>query len=420
MLLVAATTGYQVRSYGEAADRVGAKLILATDRCHILEDPWRDGAVPVRFDDPMASAQQVREATRDDRPDGVTAVGDRPAVLAAAVAEALGLRGHPLSAAQAAGNKLATRQRLASAGLRGPWFRRFPLAATASEMVGAGVAFPCVIKPLSMAASRGVMRVDTPRELAVAQQRLQALLAAPDVRARRDPANEEMLVEGYVEGREVAVEGVVTAGGLQLLAVFDKPDRLEGPFFEETIYVTSTAAEDLPRIQRAVEAAVEALGLTDGPIHAECRLNEGGVYVLEVAARPIGGLCARVLRFDGPDGRKCSLEELLLRHALTQSVVGYRRETQAAGVMMIPIPADGRLKRVDGLEAAQGVPGVDEVVISAKAGQRVQPPPEGDTYLGFIFARAAQPEAVVSVLRAAHAALRFEIEPVLDVRLDGR
>ena len=415
VLLVAATTGYQVRSYGEAAARCGVELVLVTDRCHVLDDPWRDGAVPVRFDDVQGSARALREATAHRPVDGVTAVGDRPAVLAAAIARVCGVRGHPTEAVEAAGNKLSTRERFRANGMPVPWFRSFGLDASVTEMLEAGVEFPCVIKPLAMAGSRGVMRADTAEELERACGRLRALLGRREVRAALGSSAERLLVEGFVPGAEVAVEGLVTDGELQPLAVFDKPDPLDGPFFEETIYVTPSRRADVERIYTAVQQAVDALGLRDGPIHAECRLHSAGVQVLEVAARPIGGLCAKVLRFTDQTGRLCSLEELLLRHALGRAVSQFRREPTAAGVMMIPVPADGRFAGVDGVEAARDVPHVDEVVISAKIGQHIQPPPEGDSYLGFIFARAETADLVVSALRKACDRLSFTIKPILPV-----
>jgi biotin carboxylase len=159
--------------------------------------------------------------------------------------------------------------------------------------------FPCVIKPLELSGSRGVMRVDSPRDLVAAIDRLRLLLQAPDIRAQRGDHTDTAIIEGFIEGREFALEGVMNHGALHVLAIFDKPDPLDGPFFEETIYVTPTTAslETARAITEGVREAARALGLRHGPIHAECRVNDAGVFVLEVAARPIGGLCARALRF---------------------------------------------------------------------------------------------------------------------------
>ena len=417
VLLVAATTGYQVRSFGKAARRLGIELVFATDRCHVLDDPWRDRAIPIRFHDEDSAVRVITDAAADRPFDGVLAVGDRPAVIAALAADALRLRGNPPDAVRVAGNKLRTRVRLREAGLPAPWFCSVPRDVASAGVLGQAVTFPCVVKPLAMAASRGVMRANTPDELEAAVTRVRDLLRLPEVQALRDPANRALLVEAYIPGREVALEGVLTGGELQVLAVFDKPGALEGPFFEETIYVTSPGHvdTDLQQVGQAVRRAVEALGLTDGPIHAECRLNEKGVFVLEVAARPIGGLCAKTLRFSSPADASATLESVLLRHAVGQPVSAYRREERASGVMMIPIPTDGRYKQVAGLDEAVAVDNVEEIIITAKRDQRIQPLPDGGSYLGFIFARADRPDEVVEALHAAHERLRFDIEPSIPI-----
>ena len=415
VLLVSSTTGYQLRAFDEAARRIGVQIVCATDRCHLLEDPWRDAAVPVRFHDEGASVDAIVESTVDKSIDGVVAVGDRPAVIAALAAQALGVPASPPEAVRVAGNKLMTRTRLRAAGLPAPWFFSTPCDGVAD--LTDRVRFPCVLKPLHLAASRGVIRADTPADLARALSRLERLLRSPDVRALRDPANDVVLIEEYLPGHEIAMEGLVTDGMLEVLAWFDKPDPLEGPFFEETIYVTPAGFSDMTeqRVRTQVEAAVAAIGLTDGPVHAECRLNDTGVFVLEVAPRPIGGLCSRMMRFESPDGEVASLEDVILQHALGRVATSYRLAPGAAGVMMIPIPHEGRYRRVDGLDEARRLAHIDDVVIAAKVDQRVVPLPEGASYLGFIFARARHAVDAVSALRRAHACLRFEITPSLDV-----
>jgi biotin carboxylase len=272
-----------------------------------------------------------------------------------------------------------------------------------------------VVKPVALSGSRGVMRVDDARELAVAWDRLQTLLGAPDIRVERNPAHDRILVEGFIPGQELAIEGVLFHGALTVLAIFDKPDPLDGPFFEETIYLTPTArsASERARVADAVASAAAAIGLFHGPIHAECRVNDEGVFILEVAARPIGGLCARALRFtETNDPRKLiSLEELLLRHALGERPDGWSREARASGVMMIPIPARGVYRGVTGVDEARLIEGVEDVVITAKADQVLVPLPEGASYLGFIFVRGETSSAVDRALREAHRCLRFAIEP---------
>ena len=415
VLLIAATTGYQTRAFGEAAARLDAELVFATDRCHQLDDPWRDGAIPVRFHDEAAFLDAVGVAAGRRPFHGVLAVGDRPAVLAALACQALGLPGHPPSAARACGNKLETRRRLAAAGLPCPAFRQALLAGDLGAAL-AGLEFPCVVKPLALSGSRGVIRADDGEALRAALERVRRLLSRRDILERRDPADDRVVLETFIPGREYAVEGIVEDGTLRVLALFDKPDSLDGPFFEESIYVTPSAepADRQRRIERAVADAVRALGLHHGPVHAECRVNDR-VFVLEVAPRPIGGLCARALRFQGLGHVGLPLEELLVRHALGEPVGAYRRETAAAAVMMIPIPRAGTYRRTEEVAAARAVPGIVDVVMTAKPDQRLERLPEGASYLGFIFARAAHPAEAVASLRDAHARLRFVIDTPIPV-----
>ncbi len=276
------------------------------------------------------------------------------------------------------------------------------------------------MKPVALSGSRGVMRANDANELVTAIGRLRAIVNAPDVRAERNDAHQQALIEGFIPGREYAIDALMRGGEMHLLALFDKPDPLDGPFFEETIYVTPSSADAVTqhRIVDGIADAARAIGLTQGPIHAECRVNDNGVFVLEVAARPIGGLCARALSFSASSQSAIRnpqsaipLEELLLRHALGEDVAGAQREPAASGVMMIPIPKRGILRGVDGVDAARAVDGIVDLHVTAKIDQLLVPLPEGASYLGFIFARAAHPDAVETALRAAHTRLRFAIDP---------
>jgi biotin carboxylase len=387
VLLVAATTGYQTRSFSEAAKKAGVELALATDRCHVMDDPWGDRAIALRFDEPEVSV----EAIVSHGPfDGIAAVGDRPAHLASLAAARLGLPFSPPSAVFAAKNKFLSRQKFKAQGLPTPRYELFQQAMGAAR-------YPCVLKPLGLSGSRGVIRANDAQEFAAAFARIKAVAAEPNV-----------LVEDFIPGHEYAVEGLVTQGRLQVLALFDKPDPLDGPYFEETIYVT---VPEQAAISEAAQRAVKALGLNDGPVHAEMRVNDQGVWILEVAARPIGGLCSRVLRFSGG----ASLEELILRHAIGRDVSQFALEPGAHAVMMIPIPRAGVYQGVDGVEEARGVAGIEDVVVTAKQGQEMLPLPEGASYLGFIFARAETAGRAVEALREAHGRLRFAFSMSLPV-----
>ena len=416
VLLLATTTGYQIRSFGEAADAVGVRLLLASDRCDQLDDPWWDGAVPVRFHDTAASVEAVVRALETAPPEGIIAVGDRPTVLAARLASAFGLEGNPPEAAAASRNKLQARARFRAAGLPTPRFR----AAHVDDdpaVLAREIAYPAVIKPAALWASRGVMRVDDAAGFRAAFDRLRALLRSVDIRMERDAIHEQVVIEDFIAGAEYAVEGVLTRGAFRAFAIFDKPDPLEGPFFEETIYVTPSRLRVAAQQQMidAVAAAARALGLHHGAIHAECRVNPQGVFVLEVAPRPIGGLCAKSLRFHHRERRDLSLEEVLLRHAVGEDVSDCEREPRAAGVMMVPITRRGLFRGVEGVDAARAVAGIDDVRITAKPDVLLVPLPEGRSYLGFIFAHGDDPAGVEESLRGAYGMLRFRVERELAV-----
>jgi biotin carboxylase len=414
VILFSTTTGYQVRAFDEAAVALGVELQLATDRCDQLDDPWRDRAIAVRFHEPAAAVDAIVAFSRTNPVDGVLAVGDRPATMAATVAEALGLPWHSHASAQNSLNKLETRRRLREAGLPGP---DFGVIGSEEDLPTWADRGPVVVKPVALSGSRGVIRADTPATLRRAWERVSLLLAQPDIRAMRSPDIAAILVETFIPGREYAVEGVLSHGRLQVLAIFDKPDPLYGPYFEETLYVTPSRAPQhvLRAMEGAVDAACRALGLTHGPVHAECRVNDQGVFILEVAARPIGGICARALRFNGPHGESATLEALLLRHIIGERVDRWMREPGASGVMMIPIPGAGVLRGMNGADRARAVPGVDAVVLTAKIDQTLVPLPEGATYLGFIFARGESASDVESALRAAHACLEVKMDRAIPV-----
>jgi len=411
LLLFATKLGYQTRMFNAAAEKLGVDLAFVTDRCNRLDDPWNDHAIGVHFENAEAAAHSVLQAQRELPVDGILAIGDRPGPAAAYVARSLGiLHNHP-AGVEACRNKLRTREVLRDAGLPVPAFRSVALHPS-PEPALLGIAFPCVLKPLSLSASQGVLRVNNRDEFLAGTIRLKHLLESPEIRATHEPGLDRMLVESYLPGREVAVEGLVTEGEPRILAIFDKPDPLEGPYFEETIYVTPSrlAAKEQHAIQESFLDSVRALGLTHGPVHAEFRLNDDGVWPVELAPRPIGGLCAQALRFKIPDTTELiGLEELLLRHALHLPGSRAERESAASGVMMIPVPESGILEKVEGEEDAKRVAGITSLEITARLHDYVAAWPEGASYLGFLFARANDPASVEAALRQAHARLHFKL-----------
>ena len=390
---------------------MGLEVVIGTNGSQALASRTPGRVLRLPFESPEAAIRQVRAL---DPFVATVGVDEESTLLAARIAEALGLPHNPVESMLAAGNKLRLREMLVRAGVPSPEWQVFRLDED-PRALSARVPFPCVLKPLVLSASRGVMRADDPDGFVRAHGRLARILSGPDLPEREPDALSRFLVERFVPGPEVAVEGLLERGRLHVLALFDKPDPLDGPFFEETIYVTPSRLPEASReaIARTTELATRAMGLTTGPIHAELRLpSPEAPVVIEVAARTIGGLCGRTLRF----GTGLSLEEVVLAQASGREPGSLVRETAAAGVLMLPIPSGGVLREVRGLEAARAVPGVEEVEITMHVGQEVVPLPEGARYPGFVFARGASPAEVESALRSAGAAIELGIESSLRFR----
>lgn len=406
LLLLPATT-YRAEDFLTAAARLGVEVVVGVDQASTLQGLQPHRLLTLPFDDVSEALRVVQDFSRSHPIDAVVGVDDETTVIAAALSAQLGLTHISWEAAAAARDKYQLRQRLSVAGVPVPQFQRLRLDSDPHD-VAHGISYPCVLKPLFLSASRGVIRADTPAEFVRAFTRIRRILSEPSVRSRGRDLAQYLLVEDYIPGSEVAVEGLITAGELHVLALFDKPDPLEGPYFEETIYVTPSRlpAPTQQAIVDCTERACAALGLTGGPIHAELRINAAGPWVIEVAARTIGGLCSRTLRF----GLGLTLEELVLRHALGLPIPTYGRRSGASGVMMIPVTRRGILRDVSGLAEATSVPGIEGVTITIHRGEEVIPLPEGARYLGFIFARAETPEDVEAALREAHRRLTIVIE----------
>ncbi len=416
LLLLMTTTTYRAGAFLEAAGRLGVPVVVGSDEPQILAAANPGGTMAVDFLAPNEGARSIVEFSRGYPIRAVLAADDDGVIVAAVASAALGLPHNSVEAVVAARNKHRMREMLAQAGILSPCFQRIPIDANPEE-AAREVSFPCVLKPLSLAGSRGVIRADNAAEFAAAFCRVVAILRQPEVAAQAGELSQHILVEGFIPGREVALEGLLSDGRLRVLALFDKPDPLDGPFFEETIYVTPSR---LPApVQEGITArtaeALKALSLRHGPIHAELRVNDQGPRIIEITPRSIGGLCSRALRF----GDGISLEELILRHSLGLDVELLERENQASGVMMIPIPQAGILREVRGQAEAEGVPGIEEVRLTIPVGQELIPPPEGARYLGFIFARGEAPEQVEESLREAHRRLTFVITPPDDIAVSG-
>ena len=388
LLLILPSATYRAADFMTAAREMGVAITVASERRATMSETMGDRALTLRLSDPQDAAETIIARARDTPFAAIVGVDDQGVMAAALASERLGLAHNPPAAVARTRDKAASRQALADAKVPQPRFVLLPPGAdvpTATRTIG----LPCVVKPLSLSGSQGVIRADDLDQARSAAERVRRILAAAG-----QPADAPLLLESYLPGAEVAVEGLLRSGRLEVLAIFDKPDPLEGPYFEETLYVTPSRlpATVLAEVSRVTARAAEALGLREGPVHAELRVSDRRVGMLELAARSIGGLCSRALRF----GAGVSLEQPILRHALGLAFEELTRESPAAGVMMIPIP--------------RAVPGVGGLEIAIARGRPVVPLPEGDRYLGFLFARGSTPDAVERSLREAHACLRIRIE----------
>ncbi len=410
VLLLMAPATYRAGAFLQAAEKLGLDVVVGIDLPEQLADYWH---VPLglNFAHIESSVEMIVEFAQKQPLAAILSVDDSATELAAHASLALGLAQNSPQASVAARDKFLMRTLMAEGGAPCPTFRRFWLNENPVELA-TWVTYPCVLKPQRLSGSRGVIRADAPAEFVAAFERLWALLLAEGYSEHET----SFLVEDFIPGFEVAVEGLLTVGQLQVLAIFDKPDPLDGPFFEETIYVTPSrlTLEMQQEIARCVSTAAAALGLCEGPVHAELRVNQRGPWMLEIAGRSIGGLCSTILEF----GTGMCLEELILRHAVGLDIPSFERNSSAVGVMMIPIPGAGILKGVHGIEEAEAVPLVTGVEITAKLNHQLVPLPEGASYLGFIFARGATAGDVEEALRRAHSRLSFQIRRKIAVLND--
>lgn len=404
VLIVAPHGSYRTQAFIAAAGRIGVNTLIASEGKHSVVSAYARG-IHIDFRDPARALSDLIEAAQRYRIVGVIGTDDASSELAARVAQHLGLPHNDPAAVRLARRKDLARAQLARAGVAKPAHQLLDLQAPLRAQ--RALDYPVVLKPLGLSASRGVIRADDDAQFVAAAERIRLILdSLPELQPQ---TRRYVLVEQFVPGAEIAVEAILSSGRLQILAVFDKPDPLDGPFFEETYYITPGTLSDaqLAEVRDVIMATCAAYGLCEGPVHAELRINARGVFVLEVAARTIGGMCGRLLRF----GTGYSLEELVLAHAMGKPlpVVG---DGGAAGVLMIPIPAAGMLKRIEGLLDAQRVPGIEDIDIQVREGYELVPLPEGGSYLGFMFARAPTPQQAEQALREAHARLNIVITPI--------
>jgi len=399
LLLLVPTTSYRTEEFTQAARELALEVTLASEEASSLGAARPHDLIRLPLDRPELAADEAEEFARSCPLDAVLGVDDASVEAAAAIARRLGFPHNPPEAVRRSRNKHSFRLTMAEAGLPGPRFQLVHTGAAWNE-------FPCVLKPLSLSGSRGVIRADNPEEFAAARTRIETLLRRSEL-GSETAASADILVESFLPGREIALEGLLTHGELRILCFWEKPDPLDGPYFPETIYLTPArlTPEERDTAGSAAQAATRALGLAEGPIHAEMRLHEGRAVLLELNPRSIGGRCARALRF----GAGISLENLILRHALGMALPPFQMGG-AAGVVMLNPPSGGRLVEIAGQEAAKSVPGIEELILTAHRGQVVEPLPEGAAYAGFIIARGETVEAVERSLRTALGELQWIID----------
>lgn len=407
LLLIAPHSSYRIVPYLQAATRLNVDVLVASTSEHSLTSAVAEG-MRIDLHDPALSLERITASHQQHPFSGIIGSDDGAVELTASAAQLLGLPHNPPEASRLTRRKDLARARLRDAGLPVPEHRRLDLSQPlAAQVAGLNYPrnYPCVAKPIALSGSRGVIRANTPDELLTACGRIRAIVAdQPDAEVRRF-----VLVEDYLPGAEVALEGMLHDGELTVLALFDKPEPLEGPYFEESYYVTPSRlpAATQALIARRTRDACAAYGLCHGPIHAELRLHDDEAWLLEIAARTIGGQCARLLQYGTGQG----VEELVIAQAVGRPLPP-QPSADAAGVLMIPIPRGGILRRVEGLGAARRVRHVTEVSISVRDGYELVPLPEGEAYLGFIFAQASDPASVEHALREAHACLNIVTAPV--------
>ncbi|NJN16866.1 MAG: ATP-grasp domain-containing protein [Oscillochloris sp.] len=404
--LLTTPSSYRLPAFLAAAERASVPLLVIEDTPAALAGRGRD-RIGIDLSDPGAATAALARLHAEQPLAAIIAVDDSGALTAVQAAAQLGLPHNRAAATEAARDKYVMRTAFAQAGVPSPQFRLYSTGADL-ETPAMQTRYPCVLKPLRLNGSRGVIRADHPAQFMAAAQRIDRLLTKIE-----GPGPHQFLAEDFIPGVEVALEGLIDRGELQVLALFDKPDPLDGPFFEETIYVTPSRlpAPTQQAIAKVAGRAAAAIGLERGPLHAELRINDSGPWMVELAGRSIGGLCSRTLQF----GTQASLEELILRQAAGLPIESLSRTGKAGGVMMIPIPGPGILREVVGIAAAAAVPGIESVEITAPLHYPLVPLPEGDSYLGFIFARGDTPAAVEDALRAAHAELEFRVLPEIPV-----
>lgn len=399
IFVIIPTTSYRAHDFIKAASQLDVEVVIGSERRQALSKLLPDTSLALNLQSLKSSVEKIKELSQKKPLDAIIGVDEETVILAAMASEELGLLYNGVSSVKATRNKHLMRQKFSQAGLLNPNFQVCSIRNDPKTLADE-IRYPCVLKPTFLSASQGVIRVDSLNEFIDAFKQIKEIITDPSNKRKSLEKKNQILMEDYIPGFEVAVEGILINGEFKLLAIFDKPDPLEGPYFIETIYITPSRYPQKVQseILKTMDDAIKAVGLTNGPIHAEMRINKNGIWILEIAARSIGGICSRALKLNNG----ISLEELILRHAIGEDIKYIDREKNAAGVMMMPVLKVGILKEVKNIELAKKVAGIENIVITIASEQKLQPLPTGAKYLGFIFARGKTPEMVEAAIREAY------------------
>ena len=398
VILIIPSASYRSNAFMNAADKLDLKILVVTDNSQVFSDQFPDNIITMNFDHWTEKLDEISEWSDRFNLMAVIGVDEESILLAAIFSQYLGIEHNSIESVMRTTNKLLMRFELKKARMNCPWFRSFSIEKLPDDIIEE-INFPCVIKPTFLSASQGVLRVNNEQEFKEGFQILTDLLSQKKIKKRGGEEANYIMVEEYIPGNEVSIEGIVSQGKLKILAIFDKPEPLEGPTFEETIFVTPTTLSGSMQssLYETAQQAMETLGIVKGPVHIEVRINSNGNYILECASRSIGGMCSKILEFQGG----MSLEELILRSSLGRNIEKSNLSDTAKGVMMMPIKNSGKLKEMRGVEEAISVDGITDLQITIKPGEMLDPLPKGDRYLGFLFAEGKNQEMVIKDLKNA-------------------
>lgn len=403
LLLIAPANSYRIAPYLKAALNLGLKVLVASNSKYSLVPEIALG-VTVDFNNQSEAQSLILKAIKDLRIQCVLATDDSCVSLSSHIAQHLGLAHNQPSATKLTSRKDLARKATQIAGRNTPEFNIINLHQ--ASQFSRSINYPVVIKPLNLSASKGVIRANDPEQFIAACLTINTILSRSNVTGfERD----NVLVETYLEGPEFAIDGILIDGDFHLLAIFDKPEPLTGPYFEETYYLTPSQLTQSHQAALIEEVArsCDAYNLKQGPIHAEARITKNGIFLIELAARTIGGQCGQLIEFS----LQQKLEEVIIR-GLCGEPPNLPPKPTPAGVLMIPVETAGILKRVEGLTAAMQVEFIQDIEIHIQEGYELLPLPEGSSYLGFIFAQAPTQGQAFNALKKAHQMLRFVTQPI--------